>query len=160
MQLLLTRRFTVSDCPHEPSGCTSAQCLSSSNYQPSRILCSPSLMSRLTGVCIVCHSVFSRRFYDGCIPVDYRISGYHIPRPLQPPRPPVDEQLVLPGNGSSRDDLVRSLGLHPHLHVRGALLKDSIPLQVAESRCSNGDLLRVVTYNYVSIVDLICCFAN
>ena len=46
MELLLARRwpwqlrFIVSDCPREPSGCTSAQCLSSSKHpiQPSQIL--------------------------------------------------------------------------------------------------------------------------
>ena len=40
-------RLTVSDRPREPSGCTSAQCLSLSNYQPSRILYSQSLMFNL-----------------------------------------------------------------------------------------------------------------
>ena len=72
----------------------------------------------------------------------------------------MDEQLVLPGNGSSRDDLVRSVRIHPHLHVRGALLEDSIPIQVAESTCSNSDVLSIFTYNYVSIVYLIYCCAS
>ena len=50
MQLLVIRRlpwqlrFTVNDRPREPRDCTSAQCLSSGNYQPSRILYSPSLI--------------------------------------------------------------------------------------------------------------------
>ena len=57
MHLLLARRlpwqlmFIVSDRPREPSGWTSAQCLLSSNYQPSRLLYSPSLRTKLTEPC-------------------------------------------------------------------------------------------------------------
>ena len=84
------------------------------------------------------HLSYSRRFHDGRVPTNYCLRRCHLARSLQPSRPSVDDQLVLPGNRGPCYDVMRGVRLHPNVHVSGALLDHSIPFQVTEGLFYNG----------------------
>ena len=97
------------------------------------------------------HLSYSRRFHDGRVPANYRLRRCHLARSLQPSRPSVDDQLVLPGNRGPCYDVMRGVRLHPDVHVRGALLDNRIPFQITEGLFYNsisGISLVSRRYNY------------